>query len=217
MIYPVAAHGKRWVIEADPRSRMAQDLALRRPYEAGLLEHIYGLGPKGYAIDVGASIGNHTLYFVRACGMPVIAFEPLFFDELEANIERNRTVGRWVEAHKVALGAEKGKAKVKGKKSEGKLELAEGGRTKVERLDSFNVPKPVALIKIDVEGMEADVLDGARETIEADHPMVFVEAATKAAKDAQSKILKDLGYKVNPKLGPKATSTRVYRWDYAGS
>ena len=32
------------------------------------------------------------------------------------------------------------------------------------------------MIKIDVEGMEGEVLDGAKQTIAASHPMILLEA-----------------------------------------
>lgn len=233
MIYPVVAHGKRWRIDAHPESRIARDLATRQPYESGLLDHIYSLDLRGYAIDVGASIGNHTLYFVRACGLPVIAFEPIFGDEFVGNIALNRTVAPYVTLHRVALGARKGhatdggdrvltededeEARARPARAEGKLTLDDEGSIEVRRLDSFEIPSPVALIKIDVEGMEPEVLKGAHKTIERDQPLIFAEASSEAARDAQAEVLEPLGYRINPALGPKATSTRVYRWDYIGS
>jgi hypothetical protein len=45
----------------------------------------------------------------------------------------------------------------------------------VARLDAIS-PAMSALIKIDVEGMEPDVLPGPRETIELNHPVLYVEA-----------------------------------------
>jgi FkbM family methyltransferase len=41
-------------------------------------------------------------------------------------------------------------------------------------IDSLNLPK-VSMMKVDVEGMELDVFDGATRTIERDRPVIFVE------------------------------------------
>lgn len=58
----------------------------------------------------------------------------------------------------------------------------------LERLD---------LLKLDVEGMEAEALAGARETIERCHPILFVETV-KSDKAAISSGLRDEGYIVLP-------------------
>ena len=52
--------------------------------------------------------------------------------------------------------------------------MDEAGETSVRRLDSFTFEK-IALIKIDVEGMELSVLNGALETIKQHRPYVLLE------------------------------------------
>jgi FkbM family methyltransferase len=51
------------------------------------------------------------------------------------------------------------------------------------------------LIKVDVEGMEMDVLLGAAETIERHHPILFVETI-KSDKNAISSLLLSSGYRI---------------------
>ena len=41
-------------------------------------------------------------------------------------------------------------------------------------LDEFNLPR-VDLIKIDIEGMELEALEGAKDTIQRSHPMLLIE------------------------------------------
>jgi len=45
----------------------------------------------------------------------------------------------------------------------------------VKKLDNYKFPKPVRLIKIDVEGAEFQVLNGALNTIHEHRPMIFIE------------------------------------------
>lgn len=53
------------------------------------------------------------------------------------------------------------------------------------------------LMKLDLEGMEAEALDGARETIERCKPILFVEVI-KSDKDAISGALRAAGYVILP-------------------
>src|SRR5690606_31079732 len=68
------------------------------------------------------------------------------------------------------------------------------GRIKVRTLDSFGISAPVAAIKIDVEGMELDVLKGGKRIIESSLPMLYVESQTKESFIEISAYLTTLGY-----------------------
>ena len=61
-------------------------------------------------------------------------------------------------------------------------------------LDTLNFPR-VDLIKIDVEGMEMEALEGGRQTIERSRPIVLVESI-KAGRDQLRPWLEQRGYKV---------------------
>jgi FkbM family methyltransferase len=63
-------------------------------------------------------------------------------------------------------------------------------------LDSLKLPR-VDLIKLDVEGMEAEALDGAAETIERCKPILCVETV-KSDHDAITAALRNSGYVVLP-------------------
>ena len=65
-------------------------------------------------------------------------------------------------------------------------------KVEVVRLDDdLRAAHPVALVKIDVEGREAEVLAGARAVLEADHPALIIEANDPGALAA---LLEPLGY-----------------------
>ncbi|WP_200341813.1 FkbM family methyltransferase [Rhodovibrio sodomensis] len=77
--------------------------------------------------------------------------------------------------------------------------IADGGTVsaRVRRLDSLDLPNP-DLIKIDVEGHETPVLDGARDTLSTAQPVVVFESWDRpndtAAMRAPFDRLGDLGY-----------------------
>jgi FkbM family methyltransferase len=60
------------------------------------------------------------------------------------------------------------------------------------RIDSLSLPR-LDLLKIDVEGMEEAVLDGAQETIRRSHPYIIVEYV-KVGADQLAKRLAEFGY-----------------------
>jgi hypothetical protein len=74
-------------------------------------------------------------------------------------------------------------------------------------LDSFGVSP--AFVKIDVQGAEAEVLAGSRETLGRHHPVLIVEAALDSE---PSRILSSLGYEAfafaRGRLTPRTVSTR---------
>jgi hypothetical protein len=68
-----------------------------------------------------------------------------------------------------------------------------GDKVQLRTVDSFGLPA-CHLIKIDVEGMEADVLRGAAETIRAYGPMVFCENETSEKSPELIQLLWNLDY-----------------------
>lgn len=195
MIYTLHAHGRSYRIAADPAGRVGGVIATGRPYEAPLLEWIWSKQLQGVAVDVGAHIGNHTLWFAVVCGFDVVyAFEPETSDDLERNIEIN---GANVRAEQCVLGATEGWAYqvAKGTFTTTMPEISDAEHLAVpmRTLDSFCLTD-VSLIKIDVEGMEPEVLRGALETIEGNRPVLCIEARDEPAHAALTEILEPLGY-----------------------
>jgi len=70
---------------------------------------------------------------------------------------------------------------------------ADGERVPLVRLDSLDLPE-CRLIKIDTEGMEPQVLDGARETIARCRPLLYVENNEPGASKPLSERLDAFGY-----------------------
>lgn len=169
-------------------------------YEKEMLEDI---GPRlpenSLVVDAGANIGNHTLFFSAVLGARTIAFEPnpSVLSILEKNIELNKLEGL-VEVHPVALGAEAGTGKVVESDAAnlGRAQIALGdGATQVARLDEIVGDRHVHLIKVDVEGMEAEVLRGAIDTLKRCKPWLLVEAATVESLESVEEIIRPIGYR----------------------
>lgn len=133
----------------------------------------------GSALDIGANIGNHTLWFADRFSK-VLAFEPhpRTFDLLQFNTEPLSNV----ECARLAMGAAEGTAKLNdmpgniGGSSILGASKDKGHLISVETVDGLNYsgaqPK---LIKIDVEGFEMPVLQGAEQTIDKFRPVVVFE------------------------------------------
>lgn len=157
-------------------------------YEQQMLDQIGPRLPKGsLVLDVGANIGNHTVYFSKVLGLSVIAFEPNPRAQrlLKENVRINE-VADLVEIHDVALGREDGEANIQdndpnnlGRASVNTSTALDPANTvQVRRLDDIVANRRPALIKIDVEGMEPEVLRGAEGVIRRHTPLLLIEAAT---------------------------------------
>jgi FkbM family methyltransferase len=171
--------------------------------------------PGQTVLDVGANMGSHALAFCNFVGPTgtVHAFEPqrIMFQALVATVALNN----WTNAHchMKLVGARRGKMRLPsidyGEPSNfGMMTLApdrdrassltyrddEVGE-EVERitLDSLDLAA-CHLIKIDVEGMEIDVLRGARRTIARHRPLIYMECQPDKRSQASLKLLKSLGY-----------------------
>jgi FkbM family methyltransferase len=135
----------------------------------------------GTALDVGAYIGIISTYLARKFNR-VIAFEavPDTFDLLRQNIAALTNV----TPLKVAVGESAGEVFFTHYPTHGQLSHVIGpndepktvkiGPLPVQAIDSLELPE-VSFIKIDVEGHELPVVQGARETILRCRPLVMIE------------------------------------------
>ena len=136
------------------------------------------------ALDVGANKGVYTQALLRLTGA-VHAFEPnpALIPWLSRLNDPRLTI------HALALGARDGEAVLRvslgrrGRPSKQGATLADTPRTRsgavelttqVRRLDGLDLGD-VGFIKIDVEGFEARVIEGARETIARCRPVMLIE------------------------------------------
>ncbi|WP_022703770.1 FkbM family methyltransferase [Pseudorhodobacter ferrugineus] len=156
-------------------------------YEAKILAKVAEMGvvgPKSVVCDVGANIGNHTVYFASIMGAAkVIAFEPQAHCHatLQANIALNGLEKRVVTHHSL-VGAEAGQGQMVQFNTRNlggtSFEVAAHGGVPMTTLDMVLTKADVAkldLIKIDVEGMQIPVLQGAVGILEQRKPALWVE------------------------------------------
>jgi FkbM family methyltransferase len=165
----------------------------------GLLREIFLLGiynVDGFTpnngqvvIDVGANYGDSAIWWSKKFGAKVIAFEPLsyVFTELERNIKLNAVD---VVAYNIALGSGE---EVYGNSVGGMLSTGGNLKINTERLDSYTFDR-VDLLKIDVEGFEYEVLNGAEKTISKFKPRIIIETHSRDLRKICHRYLSDHGY-----------------------
>ena len=132
-------------------------------------------------VDVGANIGTHAIAMARRVGSSgeVIAFEPQrpTFHLLCANIALNALDN--IRAERVAVGRRLKVVEIPAVKTGnignvGHADWGRGEKTPLLPLDHYKFAQ-LKLIKIDVEGMELAVLEGAKKTIKRLRPWLFIE------------------------------------------
>ncbi len=169
------------------------------PYELEMLEDIRGRVSAGeLVLDIGANIGNHTLFLAAVAGCEVHAFEPnpALCAALRQSIALNGLDGR-VCLHETGLGRTRGRAHfgVSLPENLGGQHLSLGdGELHVAPLDDFAFVRPVAAIKLDVEGMEIDVLEGARQLLLRDRPLIYAECSTEQHYRRMARWMEAIGY-----------------------
>lgn len=139
------------------------------------------------AFDVGANSGTYTYRMLRLAGK-VLAFEPnprlcaVLSSRFSRAIAAGRLIVEPIAASTVEGSAElfipNGLAALASLDSTVRTGAQNHGETfsvRTARLDGFDDGK-VGFIKIDVEGHEIAVIDGAHELLLRDHPNLLIEA-----------------------------------------
>jgi FkbM family methyltransferase len=157
-------------------------------WEPDVVTAICGIVQPGWvAVDVGAHIGYFALILARLVGPEgsVFAFEPVpsNFHALEENLSLNQITQ--VQAINKAVFDKSGQLELKvldgaGLPDHASIDDTRGVRSiTVESisLDDFFAQRkrPIDFLKMDVEGAEGSVLQGARKLIAADHPIMEIE------------------------------------------
>ena len=163
------------------------------------------LNPGDFVVEAGANIGTHTVVFSQMVGNMgrVFAYEPqrYVFQNLCANISLNSIMN--VQVFQAALGPEPSEILVpllepNTSNNFGALSIQgheSGEKIPVTTIDSLGLPR-CNLIKIDVEGMEHEVLSGAKDTIKRLRPVMYVENDRRAKSEALINLLWSMDYRL---------------------
>lgn len=142
------------------------------------------ISPGQTVVDAGAYIGTHSRSFSEQVGVDgtVYAFEPnpRSFAILQRNVAaaplaniRPLNLGLGARAEYLAIQLDEDLHNC-ASASMTKTHDANTGKVQVQALDDIDIPA-VHLLKVDVEGMELQLLSGAERTISRDHPVIFLE------------------------------------------
>jgi FkbM family methyltransferase len=130
------------------------------------------LKPGDLFIDIGAHLGVYTIWAIEQ-GAEVVAFEPhpLTAEMLRQNLELN---GYHAQVHEVALAHEPGRMRLAGADL-ARQALSANGEIEIDvrTLDEFATS--AAGVKIDVEGAERLVLEGATALLDRGRPVLQLE------------------------------------------
>ncbi len=181
-------------------------------WESELIEPFRRLYRGGMFVDVGSSLGLYVVCMsdlVRQAGARILSIEPVphNLQRQKANVALNG-IGDLVDYLPVCLGATRGVVhliadEVGGDNNAFIAEGAAGVACEVVPLDELADERmwpPIGAMKIDVEGYDPLVIDGARRRIARDRPLLLVEfnrermAINGLTMEPAWNLLRDLGY-----------------------
>ena len=149
-----------------------------------------------YAIDVGCRDGEYTRYLTRHfthCYAFDYRYRPYFL----YNVDNKK-----VTHFECALGEQpstikaSGRGNIRAKKIDREWLPVEGGRViNIYNLDQFGFQN-VGLLKVDVDGMDEEVLRGAYGLIRKYKPVIIVEQQTDSTHDALGYLKAEFGYEI---------------------
>jgi FkbM family methyltransferase len=160
----------------------------------------------GVALDVGANIGNHSVFFANYFNK-VVSFEPhpKIFKLLKINTEdlaniEIKNFGLSDKSEASSLRYDIGNYGGSSLTMHNEKSAYQSVDVQVRPLDDelSNYDQPIVLIKIDVEGHEAEVLKGAKKVILGNKPTILFEQQVEEINDGTSEtfeILKGYGYR----------------------
>ena len=169
--------------------------------------------PGQTVLDVGAHVGYYTLLASSLVGPrgAVWAFEPSPHNArfLRRHVRLNRCAN--VRVEEGAVSSREGTAWFAPGSGSGTGHLAGSGRFQVRTvaLDAWCAEREIRpdVVKIDVEGAEREVLEGARRVLETARPLLFLSTHGAEVHAACLELLRGVGYGFTPVLGDDVERT----------
>lgn len=175
-------------------------------FEADSLEKLYTLikKPAPHILEVGANIGNHVVWYAQnlnAARIYPVEPNPSALEILRENISANKLDER-IDTRGMGLGAGKSSGRFRVETDDinnlGATRLVEDntGEIETQTLDMLMGEDKVDFIKIDAEGMELDVLEGAAALIARDKPVIWVEVLRQNQMGFAQNWCRNAGYQI---------------------
>jgi FkbM family methyltransferase len=190
-------------------------------YEGKMLDLILDNFSSGTFVDVGANVGNHSIFVALARPEArLVSFEPHpeAFTILSANVGLNRLFDR-VELNRVALSDAAGSARIGSPHHNlggSTLENKVRGKSELQSFESCDTARgddvlsgPVDFLKIDVEGHEVKCLKGMARLLERYRPTILIEVDASTANEVAD-LLGALGYSETARDGSDVAQTILY-------
>jgi FkbM family methyltransferase len=229
--FRVTLFGVEFFIESGPRDDHYLDLekdGLRNWENEALAIWANQVRISELAVDVGAYLGVYSILAAKLGCPRVLAFEPNTnnFLQLQKNLSLNR-VENLVKSFRIALGGESktvsmitpgGRPNSSGSQISNsptgrKLESWEiESEVKMATLDSLLADETahVSVIKIDAEGYELFILQGASQTLKHHGPAILIELLDSEKKVEADNFLINLGYSHGLPIETSATCTNFF-------
>jgi FkbM family methyltransferase len=230
-IYKVSLFSKEFFIESGPRDDHYLDLekdGLRTWEHEALSIWANEVKDAEVAVDIGAYLGVYSILAAKLGCPRVLAFEPNShnFIQLEKNLSLN-SLEDSVESYRVAVGAESktvsmitpggrpnsSGSQISNSPTDRRLESWEiESDVKMATLDSLLVDEVsrISVIKIDAEGYELFVLQGANMTLKTHRPSILVELLDLEKKFEADNFLGRFGYSRGIPIETSETCTNFF-------
>ncbi len=227
-------------LEVNAKEGIGRELMRQRVFDIAVSETAWRLlRPGDTAVDVGANVGYMSSLFAHRVGRRgrVESFEPhpRIFERLERNLGAIDSAEA-IRVHQCALGDRDGSARlleptifginqgaaVVAARDTAPQRAAEGIDVRVARLDTVIADRQIALLKVDVEGFEPQVLSGAAEALSQHRIRHVIYEAHDCERSVLHARLALYGYSVfgighdlcGPRLSPGTAPPRIdRRWE----
>lgn len=191
-----------WAV-ANPGDAIQKEHMAGRFYEPEELEIIRRhFRPGGVFLDVGSNVGNHAVFaalVLHAARVIVIEPNPVAIAVLRATVALNRLGDvideSWLSCGLGASASEGFGVRAGAMNLGGGRMVAGGGDLRILTGDAVVGGDHVDFVKIDVEGMELEVLVGLADTIGRCRPSLFIEVDVENAAGFDTWVA-DNGYRI---------------------
>ena len=202
--------GATWLL--NHRHYVDRQMLFSGDYEAGQRARLFELAADlscSVFLDIGANFGLYSVHAALDGGFEAVhAFEPDMRSLacLRTNLHLNGALKR-VIVHETALSAKDGTVSFigggdafTGQSRVSAIKTADSEEVSARRLDSILRPEAALCLKIDVEGHELAVLEGAKDLLEGNSWVIQVECLNESSSGV-SNFLGDLGGALEGRIG----------------